>query len=259
MPQTVAELQDRLSRADAADFAVLERALCADTRKGVVEALRKARARLEREHEEADRLASLYAFQSRLASGKLIVGLDEVGRGPLAGPLAIGAVILPEKPLIPGLDDSKKIPPDKRSVLADEIKETALAWTVVYVQPRVIDSSGMTFALRQGFANAIKQIEAKGWVPEAVLLDGNPLRMDAREINIVKGDAKCASIAAASIVAKTERDALMCEYAKQYREYGFDANKGYASMHHRQAIRDYGLTPIHRVSFCTSFMQESLF
>lgn len=259
MSQTVAELQDRLSRADTADFAVLERALCADTRKGVVEALRKARVRLEREREEADRLASLYAFQSRLAPEKLIVGLDEVGRGPLAGPLAIGAVILPEEPLIPGLDDSKKISPDKRNALADEIKETALAWAVVYVQPRVIDSSGMTFALRQGFRNAVKEIEAKGWAPKAVLLDGNPLHMDAREISVVKGDAKCASIAAASIIAKAERDALMCEYAEQYPEYGLDANKGYGSMQHREAISDYGLTPIHRVSFCTSFMQESLF
>ena len=95
--------------------------------------------------------------------------------------------------------------------------------------------------------------------PDTVLLDGNPLHMDPREVNVVKGDGKCASIAAASIVAKVERDALMCEYARQYPEYDFSSNKGYASVAHIQAIKDHGLCPIHRASFCHAFTQESLF
>ena len=94
---------------------------------------------------------------------------------------------------------------------------------------------------------------------DLILLDGNPLRLDEREVNVVKGDAQCASIAAASIVAKVERDALMRSYAQRYPEYGFESNKGYASAQHIEAIREHGLSPIHRASFCTAFAQQSLF
>ncbi len=259
MGPTVAEIKEKLQRADAAEFAVLERSLVADTRKGVRSAIETARRRIAAEQAEAERLASMYSFQAEVAGGKLVVGLDEVGRGPLAGPLAVGAVVLPEQPHIAGLNDSKQVKPERRKEIAAQIKDVALAWTVQYIEPADIDANGMTASLITAFRGAVRAVEAAGVAPEVVLLDGNPLHMDSREVNVVKGDGKCASIAAASIVAKVERDALMCEYAQRYPAYDFASNKGYASPAHIQAIKDYGLCPIHRASFCHAFTQESLF
>jgi ribonuclease HII len=130
---------------------------------------------------------------------------------------------------------------------------------VQHIQPDEIDAGGMTASLRVAFSRAVRAIEQGGCIPQTVLLDGNPLHMDPREVNVVKGDARCASIAAASIIAKVERDAIMVEYARSYPEYGFERNKGYASAEHRQAIGEYGLCPIHRVSFCSAFTQDTLF
>ena len=259
MGPTVAEIKLKLQAADAAEFAVLERSLVADTRKGVRVAVETARRRLAAQAEEAARLDGMYAFQADVAGGKLVVGLDEVGRGPLAGPLAVGAVVLPEQPHIPGLNDSKQVKPEHRETIAAQIKQVALAWTVQYVSPEDIDANGMTASLTTAFRRAVATVEQAGVAPEVVLLDGNPLHMDPREVNVVKGDGKCASIAAASIVAKVERDALMCRYAEAYPEYDFASNKGYASAAHIQAIKEHGLSPIHRVSFCHAFTQESLF
>ena len=139
------------------------------------------------------------------------------------------------------------------------MKRVALAWDVHYVEPSYIDDHGMTASLRLAFSSAVKAIEQAGVRPDVILLDGNPLHLDPREVNVVKGDGKCASIAAASIVAKVERDALMCRYAESYPEYHFAENKGYASRAHIDAIERVGLSPIHRKSFCTAFTQQTLF
>lgn len=261
MPQTVKDIAEALKRADRAELEVFERSLAADTRKGVRAALERARARIEAADAERRRLASLYAFEAKLAASRgahVVVGLDEVGRGPLAGPLAVGAVVLGEG-AIEGLNDSKQISPERRERMSDQIKATARAWTVQYVEPAFIDAHGMTASLVEAFQRAIREIERCGVVPDLVLLDGNPLHMDAREVNVVKGDATCASIAAASVVAKVERDRLMCRYAQEYPAYHLDECKGYASRAHIEAIRRFGLTPLHRASFCTAFTQESLF
>lgn len=262
MGLTATEIKHRLQQADAREFAVLERSLVADTRKGVRDAVKVARRRIEAERVERERLASLYAFERSLAAGRgagLVVGLDEVGRGPLAGPLAVGAVVLPIDPIVEGLNDSKQVKPEMREVVAAVVKKVALAWTVEYIEADAIDAAGMTASLITAFRRAVAHIEQAGVHPDVVLLDGNPLHLDEREVNVVKGDARCASIAAASIVAKVERDALMCRYAEQYPEYGFDACKGYASPAHIEAIKRFGLTPIHRASFCTAFTQPTLF
>lgn len=259
---TVSELKKMLQEASLSEFEALERSLSADTRKGVRSAIQSARKRLDAEAAEAQRLATMYAFEATLLSERsasVAVGLDEVGRGPLAGPLAIGAVVLPEGVVIAGLNDSKQLKAEVRERLAEEIKEKALSWNVQYIQPHEIDAVGMTASLVTAFRRAVSAIEESGVVPELVLLDGNPLRMDKREVNVVKGDARCPSIAAASIVAKVERDALMKAYAVEYPEYGFESNKGYASADHMAAIEKHGLCPIHRVSFCTSFTQPTLF
>ncbi len=260
MSQTVADIRARLAKVDAQEFAVLERSLCADTRKGVQQALVQTRHRLQAEAAEQQRLEAMYAFERKIAQGKLVVGLDEVGRGPLAGPLTVGAVVLrSDAPLIAGLNDSKQVAESKRPQIAEEIKQSALAWALVNIEPKKIDEQGISACLRQAFSQAIADIEEQGVHPEVVLLDGNPLHLDPREINVVHGDARCASIAAASILAKVSRDALMVSYDAQYPGYDFASSKGYGSARHRAAIIEKGLTPLHRASFCQGFLQERLF
>ena len=262
MGLTVVEIKHRLQTADAEELAVLERSLVADVRKGVRKAVEVARRRIEDEQAEEARLAGMFSFERDLAArhnAQVILGLDEVGRGPLAGPLAVGAVVLPDNAYLPGLNDSKQVKPEIRERLAEEIKQVSLAWAVEYIEPECIDAAGMTASLITAFRRAVSSIEKAGIKPDIILLDGNPLHFDQREVNVIKGDACCASIAAGSIVAKVERDAKMCEYAKQYPEYSLEACKGYASAAHIEAIKKYGLTPIHRVSFCRAFTQQTLF
>lgn len=259
MGLTVADIRERLRAADQQEFDVLERSLVADTRKGVRAAVEVARKRLQAEVAEQQRLASLYGFDAAQACGGVLVGLDEVGRGPLAGPLAVGAVVLPPQPRIAGLNDSKQVKPELRQAIAQQVRQQALACTVQYVEPQDIDRQGMTASLKQAFAQAVAAIEQQGFLVDVVLLDGNPLHFDPREVNVVKGDAKSASIAAASIIAKVERDQFMCRQAELYPAYGFDSNKGYGCESHIQAIRQQGLCPLHRRSFCTSFTQDTLF
>lgn len=259
---TVEKISAQLQAADEAAFAVLERSLAADTRKGVRRAVEAARKRLAAEADEAARVQGLYDYERRLAAerdARVVVGLDEVGRGPLAGPLAVGAVVLPAGAApIAGLNDSKQVPAERRGALAAEVKGQALAWTVQYVEPDQIDAAGMAAALGQAFRRALAAIEEQVAV-DLVLVDGNPLRMDRRELAVVKGDARCASIAAASVVAKVERDALMERLDEEHPGYGFASNKGYASPSHIEAIKALGLCPAHRATFCTAFTQASLF
>ncbi len=248
--------------ADSRQLAALERSLAGDGRKGVASILRRAHVRLDAEAKEAERLEGIYAFQAQLAvdaGARCVVGLDEVGRGPLAGPLAVGAVVLPDEPMIAGLNDSKQVKECDREAIALQVKQVALAWSVQYVQPPEIDEAGIMKSLRRAFLAAVADVERQGCKVDMVLLDGNPMHIDPREINVVKGDSKCASIAAASILAKVERDALMDELDAKYPGYGLASNKGYGTKAHRDAIHRLGLSEIHRRSYCGEFLQESLF
>lgn len=259
MARTLAEIKASLQAATREEYEQLARALAADERKGVKQALAVAQRRLDAEDAERERLAGMYTFQAEMAAGGVAVGLDEVGRGPVAGPLTVAAVILPEEPRIEGLNDSKQVPAEKREVIAEEIKQAALAWAIEHVTPAEIDERGMAACLRLAFSRALAAVEAQGIQVDVVLLDGNALGLDSREHNVVKGDAKCASIAAASLIAKVERDALMCRYAEDYPVYGFEKCKGYASAEHIAAIKEHGLSPVHRASFCHAWTQETLF
>lgn len=259
---SVAEVASMLEGCDRDTLASCREALKSDTRKGIVTLLEKAERRLEKQEAELARVSALYAFEAELARSRGAVrwaGLDEVGRGPLAGPLAAGCVVLDPDDPIPGLNDSKRIAPDARAGIAEEIKRRAVAWSVAFVDNDYIDAHGMVRSLKKAFADALAQVEAAVGPCDVALLDGNPLGFDSREVNVVKGDARCASIAAASIIAKVARDELMERYAEDYPEYGWEKNKGYASADHMDAIREHGLTPLHRVSFCTSFSQMTLF
>lgn len=257
---SIAEIQRRLKAANDVEFSKLETELAGDERKGVQSAIASARKRIERESQERERLAGLYRYERELSGGKVVVGLDEVGRGPLAGPLSVGAVVLdPSAAPIPGLNDSKQIPEAKRPEVAEAVKRAALAHAIVHIPPHDIDEFGIMACLTRAFLRAVQQVEEQGIGVEVILLDGNPLGIDPREMNVVKGDAKCASIAAASVIAKVERDALMVGYDAQFPGYDLAASKGYGSAKHRSAIQEKGLSPIHRRSYCTNFTQETLF
>lgn len=252
---TIAEIKQLLAAANAEELLIYEEAFGSDARKGVQQALAAARRRLAREEEERARVNELYRFERELAGGKVVVGLDEVGRGPLAGPVSVGAVVLdPEADILIGLNDSKQIPEAKRPLIAEAVRKAALASVVVHIPPQEIDNEGIVTCLKRAFRTALAQVEAQRIVPEVVLLDGNPLGIDPREVNVVKGDARCASIAAASVIAKVERDALMVEYDKTYPGYDLASSKGYGSAQHCAAIREKGLSPIHRASYCKNLL-----
>lgn len=261
---TIAEIKKRLEGIDSESFAVFERSLQDDERKGVQQLLAATHRKLEAQTQEKKRLASLYAFDAAYANGGYVVGLDEVGRGPLAGPLTIGAVVW-EKNAVPleGLNDSKQVSETKRPELAHAITETALCHTLVFIEPADIDTLGMSACLRKAFTQAIKEIDIqaaeKGISITTILLDGNPLHLDEREVSVVKGDSHSASIAAASLIAKVARDELMVSYDKRYPGYDFKHSKGYGSKKHCEALVEKGLSPIHRKTFCQGVLQERLF
>lgn len=178
---------------------------------------------------------------------KYVCGVDEVGRGPLAGPVVCAAVIMPEGDIVEGVDDSKKLSAKKRQKLSELIRQKAVAWAICRVEPQVIDDINILQATRLCMKNAVESLEIK---PDFVLTDGNmTLDIDIEQRSIVKGDANCYCIGAASIIAKAYRDALMAEYAAVYPGYGFEKNAGYGTAAHIAAIKAQGLTPIHRRSF----------
>ena len=189
-----------------------------------------------------------------LAKGlQYIAGVDEVGRGPLAGPVVCAAVIMPldDASIIVGVDDSKKLSAKKRETLAEEIKKKALAYTIVEVSEKEIDEINILEATKLGMKKALETLEI---TPQSVLTDGNmTLDIDFPQRSVIGGDALCYSIGAASIIAKVYRDKMMDDYAKEYPQYAFDSNKGYGTAAHIQAIKEYGLCPIHRRTFTKKF------
>ncbi len=177
----------------------------------------------------------------------LICGVDEAGRGPLAGPVCAAAVILPAEAELPGLNDSKKLSEKKREQLFPEIQRIALAWSVAFATVEEIEERNILGATMLAMNRAIAGLSLK---PELALIDGNrnkEIEMPSR--CVVHGDARCASIAAASILAKVSRDRLMVELSREYPQYGFEQHKGYGTRAHYEALREYGPCPAHRPSF----------
>ncbi len=181
-----------------------------------------------------------------------ICGIDEAGRGPLAGPVAAGAVILPADHDLLYLNDSKKVSPKRRDILFDQIKEEALAWAVVMVEPERIDEINILRATYEAMRRAVAMLDPK---PTILINDAVTIpALDIPQVPIVKGDAQCISIAAASILAKVTRDRYMVEMDEKYPGYGFAKHKGYGTKQHIEAIRELGPCPIHRKSFITRFV-----
>lgn len=224
-------------------------AFSGDDRKGVLNLCASYMKKYNGYLTELKRLEDM-AYYEEMLYGEgytLIAGVDEVGRGPLAGPVAAGCVILKNGSRILGINDSKKLTASKREELSSVIKDEAVSYGVGIVSSAEIDEINILQATYKAMRMAIDKMSVK---PDFVLADAVTIPgIDLPQRGIIKGDAKSLSIAAASIVAKVERDAIMDGYAEIYPEYGFESNKGYGSAAHIEAIKKYGLTPIHRRSF----------
>ena len=190
----------------------------------------------------------LYEYERKaFADGyKVIGGIDEAGRGPLAGPVVAACCVLDPEVKILGLDDSKKLSEKKREALFDEIRDKALGFEIAVIGPDVIDEINILEATKMAMRQCVDKIETK---PDLLLVDAVKLDCNVPVIPIIKGDAKSDFIAAASILAKVTRDRIMVQYGEEYPQYGFEKHKGYGTGDHYKAIREYGITPIHRRTF----------
>ncbi|HBK02026.1 MAG TPA: ribonuclease HII [Clostridiales bacterium] len=194
----------------------------------------------------------LYENELKEQGYKLIAGVDEVGRGPLAGPVVCAAVVMPldDKLLIDGVDDSKKVSEKKRKILAEEIKKRAVSYKICQVEADEIDELNILNATIKCMQEAVKGLEHC----DSVIVDAVKTEFCVPSLSVIKGDAKSYNVGAASIIAKVYRDTLMENYALEYPEYGFEKHKGYGTKAHIDAIKKYGPCPIHRKTFIKNFV-----
>lgn len=244
---SIAQIEEQLAtKIDESDPFILE--IEKDERKGVINSLVKWRKQKEQVKHFHDKFNEMQQYERKYhAEGyQYIAGIDEVGRGPLAGPVLAAAVILPEGFFLAGLDDSKKLSEKKREEYEKVIKREALAIGISMIQASVIDEINIYEATKKAMCSAIASLQLK---PDFLLIDAMKLDTPYSSESIIKGDAKSVSIAAASIVAKVARDQLMKELATSFPEYGFHQNMGYGTKEHILAIQQYGITSYHRKSF----------
>nr|WP_207740095.1 ribonuclease HII [Enterocloster citroniae] len=203
---------------------------------------------------ELARLEAMTQYEKEYEAYAYVCGIDEAGRGPLAGPVAAGAVILPKDCRILYLNDSKKLSEKRREELFEEIKEKAAAWSVGIVSPARIDEINILQATYEAMRDAVGRL---GVTPDVLLNDAVTIPgLPMKQVPIIKGDAKSLSIAAASVLAKVTRDHMMAEYEEMFPGYGFAKHKGYGTAAHIQAIRELGPCPIHRRSFIRNFVEQ---
>ena len=242
----ITEIKELLAGAPTAEQLAT---LATDERKGVQKLLTAYNKRLEKAAAEKERFTAMLKLERELYDEgcELIAGVDEAGRGPLAGPLVIAAVILPKDVFISGLNDSKQLSAAKRDMLYNEVMAKALDIEVNIVSVSNIDELNIYAATQQGMAQVLENLHCK---PQAALIDAMPVKVEGMKIeSVVHGDALSASIAAASIIAKVTRDRIMERLDAVYPDYGFAHNKGYGSGAHMQAVQELGATRWHRRSF----------
>ena len=222
--------------------------LILDGRAGVQAAISKRKRELQKQVDEDLRLEKMLAYEKELYTQgiQLIAGVDEVGRGPLAGPVVAAAVILPENCKIPGLNDSKKIPKSKHKEIYEAVLQNAIAIGIGIKDNQVIDQVNIYEATKLAMMEAIGQLEPQ---PQHLLIDAMKLDLPIPQTSIIKGDANSLSIAAASIVAKVTRDQMMEKFDREYPGYDFAQNAGYGTAKHLAGLDQLGVTPIHRRSF----------
>ena len=256
MVETIEDIKGKIQAAAIKELPALFLQYEQDERAGVRAAVEKGRKRLSAYEKEVARCEALKKYEKEYTSCAYICGIDEVGRGPLAGPVVAGAVILPKDCDILYINDSKKLSEKKREELYDVIMEKAVAVGLGYSTPERIDEINILQATYEAMREAIASLTVK---PDLLLNDAVTIpQVPIRQIPIIKGDAKSISIGAASIVAKVTRDRLMVQYDEIYPEYGFASNKGYGAQMHIDALIKYGPCPIHRRSFITHFCGESM-
>ena len=244
---TIKEVKERLAMIDELDHPLFEE-LILDGRAGVQAAISKRKHELQKQVDEDLRLEKMLAYEKELYTQgiQLIAGVDEVGRGPLAGPVVAAAVILPKACKIPGLNDSKKIPKSKHKEIYEAVLQNAVAIGIGIKDNQVIDQVNIYEATKLAMMEAIGQLEPQ---PQHLLIDAMRLDLPISQTSIIKGDANSLSIAAASIVAKVTRDQMMEEFDKEYPGYDFAQNAGYGTANHLAGLDKLGVTPIHRHSF----------
>lgn len=247
MAESIAEIKKIFESTDIKGLPALFHRYQEDTRAGVANLIKKYQKKIEEEEKEQNRLEQMLSYEREYEFCDYICGIDEAGRGPLAGPVVAGAVILPKNCKIKYLNDSKKLSEKKREQLYDEIMEKAVAVGIGMASPARIDEINILQATYEAMRQAISKL---GVVPNILLNDAVTIPgVDIPQVPIIKGDAKSLSIAAASIIAKVTRDRLMVEYDKLMPEYGFAGHKGYGSAAHIEAIKKYGPSEIHRATF----------
>ena len=244
---TIKEVKERLAMIDELDHPLFEE-LILDGRAGVKAAISKRKRELQKQVDEDLRLEKMLAYEKELYTQgiQLIAGVDEVGRGPLAGPVVAAAVILPENCKIPGLNDSKKIPKSKHKEIYEAVLQNAIAIGIGVKDNQVIDQVNIYEATKLAMMEAIGQLDPQ---PQHLLIDAMKLDLPISQTSIIKGDANSLSIAAASIVAKVTRDQMMEEFDREYPGYDFAQNAGYGTAKHLAGLEQLGVTPIHRRSF----------
>ena len=247
MNKKIAEIRKELEQAQKEERSRLLEQYASDTRAGVKSLLEKYRKQEEKLSAERKRMEAMREFERQYAHCTYICGIDEAGRGPLAGPVAAAAVILPKDCEILYLNDSKKLSPKRREELYDEILEKAVAAGIGLAEASRIDEINILQATYEAMRLAVGKL---GIVPEVLLNDAVTIPgLDLEQVPIIKGDARSVSIAAASILAKVTRDRLMAEYDSMYPQYGFAVHKGYGTAAHIEALKTYGPCPIHRNTF----------
>lgn len=244
---TIKEVTALLAQVDSLDSPVWDQ-LDQDDRAGVQAAIKKRQKELEKEAAEDARLEAMLFYEKALYENgvEFIAGIDEVGRGPLAGPVVAAAVILPKGCKICYLNDSKKIPKSKHEAIYQEVMERAAAVGVGIKDAAVIDQVNIYEATKLAMLEALGQLSQE---PEHLLIDAMKLDTPLPQTSIIKGDANSLSIAAASIVAKVTRDKMMADYDKEFSGYGFAKNAGYGTAEHLEGLNKLGITPIHRKTF----------
>lgn len=252
--KSIQEIREALKKASQTEIQELIENYAQDERKGVQAAVVQAQKKVDALEREKKRIDAMKSFERKYEHLGYVCGIDEVGRGPFAGPVVAGAVILPKDCDILYINDSKKLSEKKREELYGEIMEKAIAVQVGYASPARIDEINILQATYEAMREAVSKLTI---TPQVLLNDAVTIPgITIPQVPIIKGDAKSVSIAAASIVAKVTRDRLMREYDKIMPEYGFASNKGYGSKEHIEALRKYGATPIHRKSFIKNVFGE---
>ncbi len=255
MAESIKEIKLKLQAADVSELPALFSVYEQDERSGIIREVEKAKKRLLAYEKEIERTEKLKYYEKKYDSYAYICGIDEVGRGPLAGPVVAGAVILPKNCDILYINDSKKLSEKKREELYDIIMEKAVAVGIGYRAPERIDEINILQATYEAMQEAVSKLSVE---PDILLNDAVTIpELPMKQVPIIKGDAKSISIGAASIVAKVTRDRLMVEYDSIFPEYGFASNKGYGAQAHIEALKKYGPCPIHRRSFITHFVNEA--